>query len=65
MVTIAGQADEFPVGLRGEVYVTGLDASNEVQVVWGEQRCKVDVPFPDSNDPLPDLGTFICSGVAR
>lgn len=65
IVTIAGQTEEFPVGLRGEVYVTGLDANNDAQAAWGEQTCAVNVSFPESSDPLPDLGTFTCSGVTR
>jgi outer membrane usher protein len=65
IVTIVGQPDEFPVGLRGEVYVTGLDANNVVQARWDEQQCVVNVAFPESKDPLPDLGTFKCSGVTR
>lgn len=65
IVTIVGQADEFPVGLRGEVYVTGLDANNDVQAAWGGQSCGIKVSFPDSSDPLPDLGAFTCSGVTR
>jgi len=51
--------------LRGEVYVTGLEANNELKVSWREQSCVVAVPFPPSSDPLPDLGTFVCSGVTR
>lgn len=65
IVTIAGQPEEFPVGLRGEVYVTGLDATNDLRVAWGEQTCAVNVSFPESSDPLPDLGTVTCSGVTR
>lgn len=62
---IAGQPEEFPVGLRGEIYVVGLDAANRLEVSWRGHSCSIDVPFPESSDPLPDLGTFKCSGVAR
>jgi outer membrane usher protein len=65
VVTVAGQSVEFPVGLRGEVYVTGLDATNQLQAMWGQQGCSLNVSFPESDDPLPDLGTFKCSGVNR
>jgi len=65
VVTIVGQSDEFPVGLRGEVYVTGLDASNRLVASWGQQRCSLAVSFPESDDPLPNLGTFKCSGIKR
>jgi outer membrane usher protein len=64
-VKIGGQSEAFAVGLRGEVYVTDLAAKNDLQVTWREQSCAVAVPFPESSDPLPDLGTFLCSGVTR
>jgi len=65
VVKIVGQPEEFPVGLRGEVYVVGLESTNRLEVSWRGQRCGVDVPFPESSDPLPDLGTFKCGGVVR
>ena len=53
----------FPTGLRGEVYLTGLAVSNRLRVTWREQSCEFMLPFPESTDPLPDLGTYICTGV--
>jgi outer membrane usher protein len=64
IVTVAGRSEEFPVGLRGEVYVTGLDASNELVATWKRQSCGLHVSFPESDDPLPHLGTFKCSGIS-
>ena len=65
LVTIVGKPEEFAVGLRGEVYVTGLDESTELQASWRQQRCRFRVKFPETTDPLPDLGTFKCAGVVR
>lgn len=65
VVTMVDQNEEFPVGLRGEVYVTGLDANNRLRATWGRQSCLLNISFPESDDPLPDLGTFKCSGVER
>jgi len=64
MVQITGQKEEFPVALQGQVYITGLGPDNELKVVWHEQNCKIPVASPESKDPLPDLGTFICHGVS-
>lgn len=61
VVTVAGGSEEFPVGLGGEVYVTGLDASNHLTARWGQQRCELQVSFPASDDPLPHLGAFACN----
>ena len=57
------QNEVFPTGLRGEVYLTGLAVSNRLRVTWREQSCEFVLPFPESTDPLPHLGTYICTGV--
>jgi outer membrane usher protein len=53
----------FPIGLRGELYLTGLAVSNRLRVTWLEQRCEFILPYPESTDPLPHLGAYICTGV--
>jgi outer membrane usher protein len=53
----------FPTGMRGEVYLTGLEVENHLRVTWKEQSCGFTLPFPETTDPLPHLGTYICSGV--
>ena len=65
VVGITGTAEEFPVGLRGEVYVTGMGASNRLRAKWRGQSCEVDIDFTPTDDPLPDLGTHVCKGVAK
>lgn len=61
----SGEENEvFPIGLRGELYLTGLGASNRVRVTWLEQRCEFILPYPESTDPLPNLGTYTCTRVA-
>jgi outer membrane usher protein len=63
VVQIAGEKNEFPAGLKGEVYVTGLSPNNRVHISWRGQRCEVVVPFLPTTDPLPHLGTYTCAGV--
>ena len=53
----------FPTGMRGEVYLTGLETDNQLRVTWKEQSCEFALPFPETTDPLPHLGTYICVGV--
>ena len=65
LVRLSEQGEEFPVGLRGEVYVKGLSANNRLSAQWRGHGCVIDVAWPDSQDLLPDLGTHTCSGVAR
>ena len=53
----------FPTGMGGEVYLTGLEAENQLRVIWKEQSCEFTLAFPETTDPLPHLGTYICIGV--
>ncbi|MGH8278630.1 MAG: fimbria/pilus outer membrane usher protein, partial [Gammaproteobacteria bacterium] len=62
-VQIVGQTQIFPVGLGGEAYVTGLAAHNTLRASWNGESCEIKVNLPKTNDPLPDLGTFVCQGI--
>lgn len=59
-VTISGDSDIFPVGLKGKVYITGLSGKKVLQAIWHEQHCQFIIKLLTSEDPLPDLGTVIC-----
>jgi outer membrane usher protein len=63
VVRLEGQSEEFPVALRGEVYLNGFGAKNRLVATWKDQSCAIDVPYPQTEDPLPDLGQFVCKGV--
>ena len=60
-VRIAGEEQRFPVGLDGEVYVTGLEVNTWIEASWDHQSCRFKVSLRANQDPLPDLGTFICN----
>ena len=60
---VEGKQDEFPIALRGELYLEGLEDRNRVTVEWKGRTCTLDVVYPKTDDPLPDLGTFVCKGV--
>jgi len=62
---VVGRGETHPVGLDGQAYVTGLARENRIRGRWRGQSCEFDVPFPATADPLPDLGIFVCRGVAR
>jgi len=64
VVTVDGQAEEFPVARRGEAYITDLSRENRLQVRWKGQTCALRVIMPDDGKPLPVLGPFICTGIA-
>jgi outer membrane usher protein len=65
IVRIAGRDEEFPVGLEGEAYLTGLEEENHLSASWKGRSCEFDAKFPRTADPLPNLGTFVCHGVGR
>jgi outer membrane usher protein len=65
IVRVAGESEEFPAGLRGEVYVTGLGAANRLRASWRGQNCEMEVAFPPTADPLPHLGIHACRAVAQ
>jgi outer membrane usher protein len=61
LVRLTGQQDEFPVGLNGEVYVTGLADRNELRAEWtGGGSCRFTVTYTPTADPLPRLGPYVC-----
>ena len=60
LVQIVGQDEMFPSALRGEVYVTGLEANNVLRASWSDRTCEMTVPFKPSDDPLPKLGPYVC-----
>lgn len=62
-VILLDQEDEFPVGLRGEVFLPALSKSNELLVTWKGQGCQIDLKLPPNSPPLADLGRRICKGV--
>ena len=58
-----GENEIFPTGMRGEVYLTGLELSNRLRVTWQKQSCEFALPFPETTEQLPHLGNYICNGV--
>lgn len=65
IVQIVGRDEDFPVALNGEAYVTGLEQQNRLRATWKGTSCEFDAAFPPTTEPLPDLGAFVCHGVAR
>jgi outer membrane usher protein len=64
MVNVVGNDAACVVGYGGQVYVVGLGATKRLRASWGSAACEFDVTFTPGVEPLPDLGTFTCIGVA-
>lgn len=59
-VRLAGSDEWFPTGTRGEVYVTGLNEHNLIEVEGAGQTCIITADYPVEAGPLPRLGPFTC-----
>jgi outer membrane usher protein len=62
-VTVDSHAVAFPVGLRGEVYLTGLGETSRLHATWNGKSCDMTIGFPTTTDPLPRLGPVTCHGI--
>lgn len=65
VVQVVGDSTEFPVGMNGQAYLTGLSPSNQLRIDWKNQFCEFAVAYPPTMDPLPDLGVYVCTGVKQ
>ncbi len=58
--------EQFPVGEDGLLYVSELDDSTPLTVHYRGQECSITlllVEKPPANT-IPEMGTFLCEGVA-
>jgi outer membrane usher protein len=60
---VDGAGEMFPIALRGQLYIEGVQQKSRIVVTWKGQTCGIDIALPKIDDPLPDLGTFVCKGV--
>ncbi|MDB4106518.1 fimbria/pilus outer membrane usher protein [bacterium] len=61
---IGGNTEEnalFTAGLRGKVFLTGLEKNNRLRATWLKQSCEFMLLYPKSTEPLPHLGTYTCT----
>ncbi len=66
IVQMEGDRQEFYVARRGEAYVTGLEATNRLRLIWQAQQCTfpVDLP-PESPIEIARVGPLLCKGIVR
>ena len=66
VVYLAGDKQEFYVARRGEAYVTGMQTTNSLKLVWKDKSCQLEVTLPAPvADDIARVGPVICQGVAR
>lgn len=64
-VVFLPSGDQFPVGYDGEAFVTGAVSGKTLTAGWNGTRCVFELILPDTEDPLPDLGTITCEEQAK
>lgn len=64
-VQVVGQVASAVTGSDGGVYLVNLQKSNVLHVAWKDRSCEFVVLYATGEDPLPDLGTYTCTGVSR
>lgn len=63
-VRIIGEDRSFLSAPGGELYLSGLGASNIVEAKWAGGACRFAFDLPDASGPQPNLGEFTCIPVS-
>lgn len=53
----------YPVAADGLLYVRGLQQRNTLIAQWADKRCRVLLDYPDTKEPIPNLGKFTCEPI--
>ena len=54
------KGEHFPVGLRGEVFLTDLNVTNQLKAQWQNQSCQFMLEVPENNNQMLEMGEIIC-----
>ncbi|MBT8444186.1 MAG: fimbria/pilus outer membrane usher protein, partial [Gammaproteobacteria bacterium] len=63
VVHVDGRDDWSIVGMNGLVYLTGVEGETTVTLSWLDRECRMVVPMPEGDEPLPNIGTRVCEEV--
>lgn len=54
------KGEHFPVGVRGEVFLTDLNVMNSLKAQWQNQSCHFTLEVPENKDQMLEMGEVIC-----
>jgi outer membrane usher protein len=57
--------NRYPVGMRGSMYLGGVEGHTRATATWRDGACTFEVTRPGSKDPLPDVGEVPCVPVSE
>lgn len=52
--------EHFPVGMRGEVFLTDLEKVNHLSAAWKDQSCKFTLNVSESNTLISEPSEIVC-----
>lgn len=52
--------DQVPVGYEGEVYITGLEENNILNILYKNEHYICNIKYTKTNDLMPNLGAIQC-----
>ena len=65
-IELKGDKQEFFVARRGEAFITGLQARNQLRLQWNDSSCAFSVELPPGAvDEIARIGPLKCTGVKR
>jgi len=65
-IELIGDKQEFFVARRGEAFITGLQAKNNLRLKWNGASCNFTVELPPGQtDEIARLGPVSCPGIKR
>lgn len=65
-VQLLGSNHSFIIGRRGEVFITGMQDTDNIRIDWNGAACVLAIPLPPKNDAeIVRAGPFHCQGVPR
>ncbi|MCP1727233.1 outer membrane usher protein [Natronospira proteinivora] len=59
-VRVSGHDKQHPVAREGMVYITHLPESARLEAQWANERCAVQLEYPETDDPIPEVGPLVC-----
>ncbi len=62
VVQIEGKEKTFPVGRDGRVYLEEMLLESDIRISWADSSCGFTINYPQTDNPMPNLGTYICKG---
>lgn len=58
---VIGRGETMPFGLGGEVYLTNLGDSQQIEITYRGRSCELPIALAKDSPAVADLGPFVCA----